>query len=308
MPAAVTVYTSRSAFEARLDAVYFQDFDTYAAQQSLASSVTFAGNGLSFTVSTDSGGGTGIGVFSDSGIVGSVSSSDQLVITPGAPTNGLGGNFFFTDFDFITLPASVFITLRFSDGSSYSFTSVISNASDYRGFIVDDGRLITRLHVNARDSFHYANMDNISIGFTAQGPVGATVFNDWVQAQFNTDERIDPAVSGPGADPDGDGFVNLLEYAFCSNPKSPDSLERPVSGLSEGALSIAFTRRKHASDLAYVVEVSDDLQTWSSGGSFTQERSVTYVDAERDAVVVTDRTPLADEGKRFIRLRVNLTE
>ncbi|MEP4078366.1 hypothetical protein [Haloferula sp.] len=47
-------------------------------------------------------------------------------------------------------------------------------------------------------------------------------YEDYLEDNFTEVERLDPMVSGEGADPDGDGIVNLLEHAFGSDPKVAD--------------------------------------------------------------------------------------
>ena len=58
----------------------------------------------------------------------------------------------------------------------------------------------------------------------------------WLQANFTPAELADPAISGDNADPDHDGIVNELEYAFGLDPNNP--LARPAA--------TAALRRPHA--------------------------------------------------------------
>ena len=63
-------------------------------------------------------------------------------------------------------------------------------------------------------------------GNTCSGTVAINVtatFALWQQSKFTAAELASAALSGPDADPDQDGIVNLLEYAFGLEPKSPDS-------------------------------------------------------------------------------------
>ena len=126
------------------------------------------------------------------------------------------------------------------------------------------------------------------------------------QAQyFSSGQLADPTVSGPSANPAHDGMDNLLKYAFGLDPTLVDSAAGlPIAGQCAGALTLSYIRRHDISDLTYTVEVSSDLVTWQSGPSYTQELSVTPLDAQRDQVLVTDLAPLSGSVKRFIRLRV----
>lgn len=102
-------------------------------------------------------------------------------------------------------------------------------------------------------------------------------------------------------------MANLLKYAFGLDPTVTNaSAELPTAGQSAGALTLSFIRRHDITDLTYSVEVSSDLVTWQSGPSYTQELSVTALDAQRDQVVAADLTPVSGSVQRFIRLRVTL--
>lgn len=62
-------------------------------------------------------------------------------------------------------------------------------------------------------------------------------FVSWQSGQFSPAEAANPAISGPAADPDGDGVPNLLEYVLGSPPKGVNAgavmkphAEPPVGG------------------------------------------------------------------------------
>ena len=55
-------------------------------------------------------------------------------------------------------------------------------------------------------------------------------FGSWQHAYFTPDQIADDTISGPGADPDGDGIPNLLEFAFDLDP-----------GFAEPAIMVAGT-------------------------------------------------------------------
>jgi arylsulfatase A-like enzyme len=68
------------------------------------------------------------------------------------------------------------------------------------------------------------------------------------------------------ADTEPDGLNDLQEYAFGHNPRAVDGEERPLVSLynpSTRRFEVSFARRRDGThDLTYVVQVSDDLQTW----------------------------------------------
>jgi hypothetical protein len=132
------------------------------------------------------------------------------------------------------------------------------------------------------------------------------LFSAWQTTHFTPSEQSDPNISGPLADPDGDGIVNLLEYACSLDPKSPNSSTLPTqTGVENGFLTLTYSRSKGASDLAYFVEVSADLLNWVSGVPYTSTPTILSDDGITQTLKVKDLTPASTSGGRFIRLRVS---
>lgn len=129
---------------------------------------------------------------------------------------------------------------------------------------------------------------------------------DWRAVSFTTSEQANTAISGPLADPDGDGVPNVLEYALALDPMTASAAGQPKVTRNNGVLNLTYVRRMDVSDLNYTVEVSSDLITWQSGSSYTREVSATALDRIREQVVVADLTPLSTVTTRFIRLRVQV--
>ena len=110
-----------------------------------------------------------------------------------------------------------------------------------------------------------------------------------------------PALSAadkePGADPDGDGIINLLEYALAGlNPTMADSLP----SLQGGVLS--FSKRPLAvenDDVVYLIEVSSTLgqapDPWTPAAAVETATSISY-------------TLPAGLQRHFARLRVELSD
>jgi len=57
-------------------------------------------------------------------------------------------------------------------------------------------------------------------------------FEAWRKEHFNESELLDPGISGPDADPDGDGIPNLMEYAMGLNPRGYDEVKYVCGGLT----------------------------------------------------------------------------
>ena len=69
------------------------------------------------------------------------------------------------------------------------------------------------------------------------------------------------------ANPDGDGFNNLLEYALRTNPTQSNAAPYILSR-EGGNLVFTYTRPSVATDLVYSVEWSESLSggNWSTAG------------------------------------------
>ena len=152
----------------------------------------------------------------------------------------------------------------------------------------------------------------------------AESFGDWQTAYFTPDQLADATVSGPGADPDGDGIPNLLEFAFNLDPTYPQPvlmtagtglcglplIHLSPTGASGQCLTVEFVRRTAASGsgVTYAVQFSPGLDAatvdWEAGGT----ESVTPINARWERVVVTDTVSVgAAAPARFARVAVTQT-
>jgi hypothetical protein len=89
----------------------------------------------------------------------------------------------------------------------------------------------------------------------------------WKLAHFGANAN-NAAVAGDLADPDHDGIVNLLEYAFATDPNAANT--NSFTGILAGyQFQIHFPRNTSASDITYVLQTSSTLTTWSNSMTFT---------------------------------------
>ncbi|MDI1251188.1 MAG: MBG domain-containing protein, partial [Lacunisphaera sp.] len=121
----------------------------------------------------------------------------------------------------------------------------------------------------------------------------------WLQAKFTADELLDPAISGADADPDHDGFVNLLEYALGFEPKAANTTGLPEAGTLGTDWTYTYTRPADRTDLAYEVESSTDLVNWTTAG-VTHE----LVSAPGGNEIWRGRRPLAGAANCYFRLKI----
>ncbi len=146
-----------------------------------------------------------------------------------------------------------------------------------------------------------------AVDFLAGGLPGG--FDAWLAAHFTVEEREDPALAGPEADPDGDGIANLLEYLLGGDPRTPDRSRLPVAeprvldldgGDPAAFLTLTLTRIAELSEVEWTVETSGDLATW-------EDEAVLYEAVDNGDGTVTetfrDLEPMDESGRRFMRVR-----
>jgi hypothetical protein len=141
-------------------------------------------------------------------------------------------------------------------------------------------------------------------------PVSATVtihdtpFNAWRLAEFGTNAN-NTAISGDLADPDGDGIVNLLEYALYLNPNvaGASGLPTPQADPVCGCLTLTYTKVISAIDLVYTAEATDNADgPWSTNGI---AQAVIADNGVTQTITASDTShPIAASGKRFMHLKV----
>ncbi len=148
-----------------------------------------------------------------------------------------------------------------------------------------------------------------AIAHLIEGPRSG--FEGWLTGHFTESERNDPAISGPEADPDGDGIDNLLEYVLDGDPRSPDRSILPelgvqpleVDGEIRDYLTLDVTRVADLPGVVVRVEISGDLLAW-------EEETVLVESVENDDGTVTetyrDVEPIGGASRRFMRVEVEL--
>jgi len=132
----------------------------------------------------------------------------------------------------------------------------------------------------------------------------------WKLSEFNSAERADDAVSGPEADPDGDGRRNVEEYYLASAPKSPDPIQFLTVTMADlgGGLYpvISHRRKKDVVDVITRVEVSNDLETWRHNENNAEMQTLVFgvEDGGDGSETVSYRTsaPLPSEEPVFLRV------
>jgi glucose/arabinose dehydrogenase/mono/diheme cytochrome c family protein len=126
-------------------------------------------------------------------------------------------------------------------------------------------------------------------------------FETWRLSRFSAAQLADPLVSGPDADPDGDGLMNSLEFAMESSPLSFDLPPEP--GLQDGHLTLTYRRSKAVDAAAFWGEYSTNLVEWLSGPAHVEEIQRTD-GGELETVTLRSVAPMSARPEGYLRLRV----
>ena len=182
----------------------------------------------------------------------------------------------------------------------------------YRNGTLINGKTAASLSIpsaTAGDVGSYTVVASNSAGSTESAAAVITV-ND-PEGMWASSFGLDPSTHGaPGADPDGDGIANRIEFLLGGNPMSGDGgAILPVASRATNepsALVFRFNVAKAAAGVAWSVETSSTLGgTWATAVQGVDQVTISQapLDATRDQVTVTIPTT---ESKIFGRLRVPL--
>lgn len=149
---------------------------------------------------------------------------------------------------------------------------------------------------------------------------------DWRAEFFSAAELLDPTLSGPMADADGDGAPNLLEFAFGGDPRDPatgalglvheGSATGPATLLApglpvlieeDGAWHVLFVRRASVftEGLVYRPRFSPDLAAWTDAAA---EPVVIASEGLLELVSLPFPATSGGEPRRFFRVEVESAE
>ena len=135
----------------------------------------------------------------------------------------------------------------------------------------------------------------VDIGAVEMTTTSPSGYDAWAYEWFGSNA----ALNAMTADPEGDGAANLMEYALGLDPTSAQASWWPQAVMNAGALEMTVNRNPNASDVQFIVEVSDDLVTWVSGSPHT-----TTVTNTASQLVVRDGEA-GGKPRRFMRLRIS---
>jgi len=124
-------------------------------------------------------------------------------------------------------------------------------------------------------------------------------FVSWQQSKFTAPELANPAISGPTAVFGLDGLSNLAKYALGLEPKTNLTSGLPATTVAGSEWVFTYNRPANTTDVAYAVEISTNLTSWTTAG-------VTHEIVSTNGVTETwrGRYPLASAPNAFFRLSV----
>lgn len=190
-----------------------------------------------------------------------------------------------TDDDLPAAPTSLWTVRSGPPGITFANASL----PDTTATLTDSGAFALRLTADDTATKSFFDLDFFAY---------ATPFAQWLD-QTGAGDMNNQAAEAM-LDADGDGILNLMEYAIGTNGvirnASPQIVElAPVS--SEQYLRLSIPKNPAATDVAIIVEACGDLESWSSEGLVIETNTASQL-------VVRDAVPAGPGVKRFMRVRV----
>jgi hypothetical protein len=101
------------------------------------------------------------------------------------------------------------------------------------------------------------------------GTAPALSYEIWRAWLWDPTSASNDAISGPAADPDGDGLSNFVEYALGLDPQRSEPTRRPHAAMENSGglnyLTLQFTLSSSAIEAAVTFQVSGNLVDWLAG-------------------------------------------
>lgn len=206
----------------------------------------------------------------------------------------------------------------------FEVTGTAAMGRDYQRFnrwvVFNPGATLALVAVTPVDGVAISGIKTISVrllpdaGFNVGGSGVAEVrlvstgvtLGSWRSALFAPDSASVETFAL--RDFDGDGRPNLIEYAFGSDPRTPDTgtdgLPRPV--MVDGHLGVRFVRPIAVVDVEYRIEVSTDLHNWRLANSEFDRVSSSTVGGGNEEVTYLNRMASPSSIGQFVRVRAQL--
>lgn len=144
--------------------------------------------------------------------------------------------------------------------------------------------------------------DNANAAYVNPGET----FNNWLTDNLSTTELLQPALTAPDGDVNGNGLANVAEFVLGSSAITPLTLQ--ITGPpGNRTAQLMLTRNSAARGVTLIVEASTDLVGWTplatSVNGAVPTGSATISEGTETVRVMTVQTPAGD-GPAFYRVRV----
>ena len=158
------------------------------------------------------------------------------------------------------------------------------------------GKTSQRLTFTPTDTSNYLTVTTtVTVEATATLANAPESLEAWRTRCFSP-EQIAVGLAADDADPDGDGLVNVAEYALGTDPLV---FTPPLTAVkSESGLVLTFTRPRGLPDVLYAAESSEDLIHWNPCPL------IMIADGPLQTMQATAPLTLGNPARRFISLRV----
>lgn len=135
--------------------------------------------------------------------------------------------------------------------------------------------------------------------------LGPVTFAEWRAVQFtDPDELADPLVSGPLAEPFGEGIMNLMRYALGVPAGEPGVGHLPSILRVDDGLAYTFHFDPALNDISYRVEASEHPGQWGSAEVVFD--SIVDPPTNWENGILTVHLPIdPEEPHMFYRLRIH---
>ncbi|MGA2052570.1 MAG: autotransporter-associated beta strand repeat-containing protein, partial [Opitutales bacterium] len=165
------------------------------------------------------------------------------------------------------------VTLNWTAVSGAASYLVQRSTTSGSGYLTVNGAVATNSYtdlglVNGTTYYYVvaaSNAGGTSANSTEVSATPAETFSQWTNATFPG--QTNPAVTGPTANPSGDGIPNLLKYFFGLDP-AVNAGSPPVTSAPDnsGNLVLSFRLSKNLTGVIYQIQSSPDMMNWSNTG------------------------------------------
>lgn len=141
----------------------------------------------------------------------------------------------------------------------------------------------------------------VATGLSAtMGTLSTATYAQWRAAYFYGADLTDDLISGPTADPDGDGQSNLFEYATDGLPGTPDNNPLTIDSAKPAILSLRWANG--VTDYTWQLQTSENLQNpWPPASHTSSLRSTGQTSSVFELL---PDAPLNAAGTRFFRVEI----